>query len=525
MLLLVAVVGLLIITIRYHKIFSETNKAVEHTILVLDEDRHALSSLGALENSDADTAQLLQHILRLQQLTIDNPSQQARLDTLRQAASAPGRSRVDNIRALLLRVQAEEGRLLDILEAANGKSRDLLKNAIVTLLALALALLVASGFIIPYNLDRRKRAEKGLQESRDFAGLLVSNVKEYAICMIDPDGIVLTWNQGAEQINGYTREEIIGKPISVFYTNEQNARGEPVYNLGKAGVEGRYECIGLRKRKDGSEFYADVVLTAIRNEDGKLTGFMKITKDISAQIKVREDLNRALVRERELNEMKSRFVTMASHEFKTPLSVILSSTNLIERYNGPEMADNRLRHIHRIKSNLNNLKQLLNDFLSVEKLEEGIVRNDPARTDLVKMAEETIQDMEEACMDGQRIELEVRGEAQDVLMDQHLLRNILNNLLSNAIKYSPASSLIRFRVEFTYDWVRFSVADQGIGIPEKDQPHLFERFFRASNTGGVPGTGLGLSIVMRYLDLMGGTISVESQPATGSTFTITLPAV
>ena len=180
--------------------------------------------------------------------------------------------------------------------------------------------------------------------------------------------------------------------------------------------------------------------------------------------------------------------------------------------------------MHRIKSNVNNLKQLLNDFLSLEKLEEGVVRNEPVRTDLMKLAEEAIQDMEEECKDGQQMALEVSGNVREVFLDQQLLRNILNNLLSNAIKYSPGGSLVRFRLEFAGDLVIFAVADQGIGIPPEEQEHLFERFFRAKNTTGISGTGLGLSIVKKYLDLMGGTISVESRPETGSTFTITLPA-
>ncbi len=408
---------------------------------------------------------------------------------------------------------------------ANAESRRRLNDAIITFFGLALMLLSGAIYIVLYNISRRKKAEKALQESKNLVGLLVSHVKDYAIFMIDVDGTVLSWNEGAEQIKGYTKEEIIGKPISVFYTDEDNARGEPAHNLSMAKTEGRYECIGLRKRKDGSEFYADVVFTAMRNQQGELTGFIKITKDITAQMQAQEELSKAFAREKELNEMKSRFVTLASHEFKTPLSVILSSTNLIEKYQDAGSADKRLRHVQRIKSNVNNLKQLLNDFLSLEKLEAGIVRNDPARTDLVKMAEDALQDMEEACKDQQRIELEVRGTARDVSVDQHLLRNILNNLLSNAIKYSPAGSLIQFLVEFGEDKVRIGVADSGIGIPPEELEHLFERFFRATNTSGISGTGLGLSIVKRYLDLMGGAIAVESLPGKGSTFAVTLPAM
>lgn len=530
-LLLAAVVGLVVVAIRYNQMFTETTERVDHTIRVLTENQQALASLLRLESGNEGIGPLRANLETLKLLIADNPLQTRRIDSLQKLTASAGgtaiprdRLLIDNIRGLLLRLQMEEGRLLTSREAANTASRKLLKEAISTILALSLTLLCASVYIILYNFNRRKKAEKGLRESRDLVGLLIDNVTDFAIFMIDPEGIVLSWNRGAEQIKGYRQEEILGRSISMFYTDEDNAKGELGYNLRKAGEDGRYECIGLRKRKDGSTFYADVVFTAMRDEEGNLKGFIKITKDITVQMKVREDLSKALARERELSEMKSRFVTLASHEFKTPLSVILSSVNLIEKYQDDASADKRLRHVHRIKSNVNNLKQLLNDFLSLEKLEEGVVRNEPVRTDLVKLAEEAIQDMEEACKDGQQMALEVSGNVREVFLDQQLLRNILNNLLSNAIKYSPGGSVVRFRLEFAGDLVIFAVADQGIGIPPEEKEHLFERFFRAKNTAGISGTGLGLSIVKKYLDLMGGTISVESQPETGSTFTITLPA-
>jgi hypothetical protein len=398
-------------------------------------------------------------------------------------------------------------------------------SAIIILLCLVFTLLPISSFFILYNFKKRKKIERNLQESENLMGALIRHVEDYAIFMVDVDGNVQNWNQGAERIKGYKKEEVIGKPISIFYTDEENARGEPGQNLQKAAEDGRYECIGLRRRKDGSEFYADVIFTAMRDENGSLTGFLKITRDISDQIRVQKEMAGALAREKELNEMKSRFVTLASHEFKTPLSVILSSTNLIEKYNAPEMMDKRMRHVHKIKSNVNNLKQLLNDFLSLEKLEEGVIRNNPVPTDLLKMAEESVFDLEEACKEGQCIELEITGEHLMVDVDQHMLRNILNNLLSNAIKYSPEQSPIRFVLEFDKDSIRFVVIDKGIGIPLEEKEHLFERFFRARNTTGISGTGLGLSIVKKYLDLMGGTIKVESNPGSGSTFTVTIPAL
>ena len=223
--------------------------------------------------------------------------------------------------------------------------------------------------------------------------------------------------------------------------------------------------------------------------------------------------------------MKSRFVSLASHEFKTPLSVILSSVSLIEKYPETEQQDKRLKHIHRIKSNVNNLKQILNDFLSLEKLEDGIIENCPVETDLVQLVGETIHDMEETRKAGQVVHLHTEGEPRTVMVDAQLLRNVLNNLLSNAIKYSAEGSAIDCTLTYHAVTVDIAFRDRGIGIPVEERPHLFERFFRATNTTGISGTGLGLSIVRRYLDLMGGDIRLSGEPGEGSTFTVTLPAM
>lgn len=533
-LLLGTVIGLLVIALRYNQAFTDTTGWMHHTIVTLGADQDALSALHDYEAGAAHRGILQDEIRLLQRMTADNPSQQGRtqkalalsalLPELHTGGHTTRDPNADSIRTTLLQFQMAENSLLKSREAAATQSRKSLREAIIALLGAVFALLSAGCYIAWYNFNRRLKAEKAGWESENVLALLIDHVKDYAIIMLDAEGKVLTWNKGAQQIKGYAREEVIGQPISLFYTDEELARGEPEINLKIAAKDGRYECIGFRKRKDGSHFHADVVFTAIRNEQEELTGYIKITRDITLETTAREELNKALTREIELSEMKSRFVALASHEFKTPLSVILSSTNLIEKYYSPEMADNRLRHIHRIKSNVNALKQLLNDFLSVAKLEGGVVHNTPVTTDVLKIAEEAAQDMQEGARDGQKIEFATSGTPRPINLDPHLLRNILNNLLSNAVKYSPEQSLIRFLLEFENDTIRFSIADNGIGIPAEEQEHLFERFFRASNTTGISGTGLGLSIVKKYLDLMGGAIRVESQPGAGSTFVVDLPA-
>jgi two-component system sensor kinase FixL len=372
----------------------------------------------------------------------------------------------------------------------------------------------------------RRKTDRRLMESEERFRLLIQHVKDYAIYMIDPEGRVMSWNEGAERIKGYTEAEVIGQPISIFYTDQENQAGEPANNLRRALDAGRYEAIGLRRRKDGSLFCADVIFTPLYDPQGNLRGFAKITRDITEQQRAEEEVRNALKREHELNELKSRFVSLASHEFKTPLSVILSSIALIEKYQGAgsEMDEKRMRHIQRVRANVNNLRQILNDFLSVEKLEEGIVNNSPYEMNMPGFLEEIVQDMNDACKAGQQIDLRIIGQPQMIVLDGQLLRNILNNLLSNAIKYSPDCTSIGFTLRFDPGILTFIVKDNGIGIPPEEQPHLFERFFRATNTAGISGTGLGLSIVKRYVDLMGGTIHLKSAPDTGTEFTVILPS-
>jgi hypothetical protein len=398
------------------------------------------------------------------------------------------------------------------------------RQRISLLPGLGIGLLLAGlALSVLYHFSSWRAAVSDREELEQRFGFLVRHAKDYAMFLIDPEGRVMSWNKGAERIKGYTEAEIIGQSISVFYTDEDNERGEPSLNLRRAMEEGRYESIGLRKRKDGSIFYADVVFTPIYDDKNILKGFAKITRDISDQKRAEEDMLDTLRREKELSELKSRFVTLASHEFKTPLSVILSSVSLIEKYPETDQQDKRLKHIHRIKSNVNNLKQILNDFLSLEKLEDGIVKNCPVETDLDLLVRETIHDTEEAVTKGQEVRLHTTGNHRPVWVDAQLLRNILNNLLSNAIKYSPQGGSIDVTLSYGPVAVDIEVKDQGIGIPAEDRPHLFERFFRASNTTGISGTGLGLSIIRRYLDLMGGHIQLDSQPGQGSTFRVTLP--
>ncbi len=239
--------------------------------------------------------------------------------------------------------------------------------------------------------------------------------------------------------------------------------------------------------------------------------------------KSENDLRLAYEKEKELSELKSRFVSMASHEFRTPLSTILSSADLIEAYKKEDQQTKRERHTNRIKSSVANLTGILNDFLSLSRLEEGKILEQPAAFDLHEFCRDVLDQMQGLLKPDQHIRHEMLIDPPVIILDKRLLKNILFNLLSNAIKYSGPGSAIDCRLARQGDTLVVIIADQGIGIPEEEQQHLFTRFFRARNVENIQGTGLGLNIVKRYVELMGGSITFESKLGLGTTFSVFIP--
>ncbi|GAB3772932.1 hypothetical protein GCM10028818_13730 [Spirosoma horti] len=236
----------------------------------------------------------------------------------------------------------------------------------------------------------------------------------------------------------------------------------------------------------------------------------------------KDELAKALAAERELGELKSRFVSMASHEFRTPLSAVLTSASLIEKYPGGDQQDKRLRHILRIKSSVNHLNDILEEFLSVGRLEEGRVEANWSSVHVPTLVGEVIADLQGMLKAGQVIQTVFNG-AKTVPSDPSLLRKILVNLLSNAIKYSGENQSVWLQADCLTSALKITIRDEGVGISPDDQKHLFERFFRAKNVTNFAGTGLGLHIVAKYLELLGGTIDLTSQLGQGTTVTLTLP--
>lgn len=242
-----------------------------------------------------------------------------------------------------------------------------------------------------------------------------------------------------------------------------------------------------------------------------------------------EDVTQALKQEKELNELKSRFLSTASHEFRTPLTVILSSTDLLERYAARLTEDKKLGYLHRIRSSVKHMTELVDSVLMVEKGRADRIQFNPKPLDIQLFCQELIEEFRLGLGSQHEVILTVEGfdESSQMLaqMDETLLQHILRNLLSNAIKYSPAGSRVSLDLVCGNAKIRFTVTDQGIGIPARDQPRLFESFHRASNVGIISGTGLGLSIVKHSVQQHGGTIKAQSQEGQGTTFIVELPLV
>ena len=234
----------------------------------------------------------------------------------------------------------------------------------------------------------------------------------------------------------------------------------------------------------------------------------------------KEDLTQALSKEKELSDLKSRFVSMASHEFRTPLSTILSSASLLAKYIKEDEQDKRDKHIHRIKSAVHNLTDILNEFLSIGRIEDGKVLTHFSRFNIQELISTICNELQGIVKKGQRIVYKHEGD-NEVEMDITLLRNIFINLLSNAIKFSPENGEIKVDSKVNEKDITFRVEDTGIGISTDDQEHLFERFFRATNAVNIQGTGLGLHIVGKYVELMNGQIVCESELEKGTSFIIT----
>ncbi len=406
--------------------------------------------------------------------------------------------------------------------------------------------------------------------NKDIRFEALFNSASLGIIVVDKNGIIVLSNHFANKLFGYTNDPITGEMLEKLipqrfhhhhvgyregYTHNPKARGMglgmTLSALKKDGTEfpvevslGHFKTdeeqfviayiadITMRKQSEEKILNQQADLEAINEEIKKLNSNLEEQvenrtielKNILNELEAsKEELTISLEKEKEVNDLKSRFVSMASHEFRTPLSTILSSISLLSKYSTTEEQPKRDKHIERIKSSVKSLTDILNEFLSLGKIEEGKVDVNPDTFDLTEFISTIVYEMNVLLKPGQNIHYTHVGSPL-TFSDSNLLKHVVINLLSNAIKFSPENSTITIESEIANNNTQLKISDKGIGIPLNDQAHLFERFFRATNVTNIQGTGLGLHIVGRYIDLLNGTIQYTSELENGSTFTINYPS-
>ena len=407
-----------------------------------------------------------------------------------------------------------------------------------------------------------QQAERELAHSRRRFEAVFANAT-IGIVVCDRAGQMVSANQLAGELFGYPAAELLGQRIEKLVPDAAGRRHEQLRESFNAQPQFRRmgahrgDLVGLRQ--DGTVFPVEVSLsyfhldeelyvvayvvdiTFKRNAEQELVAqhqrVARLNADLEQKVADRthalmntleqleqrgRELALALAAEQELGELKSRFVSMASHEFRTPLTAVLSSAELIGLYAEGPTREKQLRHVQRIQSSVKHLNDILEEFLSVGRIEEGRIETRPALLDLPALLHDTLADVQSLRKAGQRIETDLHCPAP-IRMDPSLLRKILVNLLSNALKYSGENAVVHVRAACQHQQLILRVEDHGVGIAPEDQEHLFERFFRARNVSTVPGTGLGLYIIAKYLELMRGTVALRSKLGVGTTVTITIP--
>lgn len=359
---------------------------------------------------------------------------------------------------------------------------------------------------------------------------LCESVKDYAIYLLDREGVVQTWNPGAELMKGYRAEEIVGQSFTRFYVPSDIDAGKPRRLLSQAAHAGRITDEGWRVRKDGSRFWASVVITALYNDEGHVTGYAKITRDLTERKRMDEDLQETLRRLEqankeleEVNQLKSLAITVASHELRSPLAAIKGYIdNLFEGVAG-EIPDKIFRYLTRIGYNTDRVIRLTNMLLDISRLEAGQLRLELETVSVSDLVTEVVQDYE--CL-AKNKEIALRAHSLvdvPVRADRQRVEQVLHNLLHNAVKFTPPRGEIVVQSQVTgHDTVTITVADTGCGIPPGHEDKVFLKFHRAPSPVH-EGAGLGLAVSKSLVELHGGQIWVNSEPGRGSQFSFTLP--
>jgi PAS domain S-box-containing protein len=382
--------------------------------------------------------------------------------------------------------------------------------------------------LLQEDIAARARTERMLADSERRFRLMVESVVDYAILMLDAEGRVASWNAGAQRITGYETHEAVGQHFSRFYPREDAQRGKPQWELEIASSEGRFEEEGWRVRKDGSSYWANVVITAVRDDAGALLGFAKLVRDLTERNRVEAELIRAKVAAEKASEAKSQFLANMSHELRTPLNSLLILARLLADNVGGNLSAKQVQFAQTIHASGMDLLSLINDLLDLAKIESGAVtvldirpaRLEELREDLERGFRQLAQDK------GLQFAIELDPSAPAVIRtDMARLKQVLKNLLANAFKFTKQGRVVLQIAPADGRRIAFAVVDTGIGIPPEKQKLIFEAFQQADGTTArqYGGTGLGLSISRELTRLLGGELRVASEPGKGSTFTLYLP--
>ena len=372
------------------------------------------------------------------------------------------------------------------------------------------------------EIEKQKKAEVEIENQLKFFRTLIDTAMS-PVFIKDANKKYIDCNRAFEEYFGESRNDIIGKSDSEIALPELAAQYEMVDNqlLSNPG-EITYE--GATKHAPPFRKEYMITKSTFMKADGTPGGIIAFVTDITQKKKLDETIKKAFDKEKELLEIKSKLISTASHEFRTPLTTILSSIDLIEIYRKKENEEKYYNHIEKVKSSVRYMIELLNDVMIINKTESGKLEFAPSETNLVELCSEIIGELKQGTVNTVRIEFDFTQEIKPILVDKKLLKLIISNLLSNAVKYSHENGIVKLNLELN-DYIVIFVRDNGIGIPQEELPMMFEPFHRGKNALQRPGTGLGLSIVKRCVELHRGNISFTSELNRGTVFNVRIPLI